>query len=170
MSVIDCSLSHYLRHERGSIDAIVAFYNAWAKSRSVPAAFHWITYEDMHRDPRSVLRSSAQFFGLPEPTARLLDESVEFASFENMRKTELKDGFKHERLRPADPSNPDSYKVRRGKAGGYVDSFLPSEIEYLDSFIDRHLDPFFGRYLGGSKHTSTPLCEPDTAAAWNLDK
>lgn len=147
MKVIDGDLSHFLYHERGSIDSIVAFYNAWARNRMVPRGFHWITYEDMHRDPRSVLKSAAAFLGLPKPTDELLGDCVEFASFENMRRTELSDGFRHERLRPADPANPDSFKVRRGKAGGFVDYFSAEEIDYIDTFIAENLDPFYSCYI-----------------------
>ncbi|AKH42850.1 hypothetical protein FHS61_000623 [Altererythrobacter atlanticus] len=146
MKVIDCDMEHYLRHERGSIDAVVAFYNAWARNRTGPRGFHWITYEDMHADAAGVLRSTAGFLGIPEPGDKLLQDAVQFGSFDNMRKTELKDGFKHERLRPADPDNPDSFKVRRGKAGGFVDYFSKETIEYIDNYIDENLDPFFARY------------------------
>jgi hypothetical protein len=64
-----------------------------------------------------------------------------------MRKTELQDGFKHERLRPADVNNPDSFKVRRGKAGGYVDYFTSEILEYIDDYIERNLDPFYSCYI-----------------------
>ncbi|WNO54224.1 sulfotransferase domain-containing protein [Stakelama saccharophila] len=146
MKVIDCSIGRYLREERGSIDAIVAFYNAWAQARSRVRAFHWITYEDMHVAPRRVLREACSFLQIPEPDDALLDQAVEFASFENLRKIEMSDGFKHERLRPADPANPESYKVRRGKAGGYVDYLSEDEIAFVDEYIARHLDPFFDIY------------------------
>ncbi|OYX66188.1 MAG: hypothetical protein B7Y88_04635 [Sphingomonadales bacterium 32-64-17] len=146
MKVIDCDISTYLRCEKGSIDAIVAFYNAWAQARSVPRDFLWITYEDMQSDPRKVIRDSAKFFGLPDPSAELVDEIVEKGSFRNMRKAELQDSFKHERLRPADPNNPESFKVRRGKVGGYVDYLTAEDIAFVDDYIDRNLDPFFARY------------------------
>ncbi len=146
MKVIDCDISTYLHHEKGSIDAIVAFYNAWARARFVPRDFLWLTYEDMHRDPRKVISDSARFFGLPDPSDELLEEVVEQASFRNMRKAELQDSFKHERLRPADPANPDSFKVRRGKVGGFVDYFSAEDIAYIDDYIDRNLDPYFSCY------------------------
>ena len=146
MKVIDCSLGEYLMRERGSIDAIVAFYNAWARNRFRVRAFHWITYEDMHVNARAVLRTSAEFLQLPIPDDALLDQAVRFASFENLRKIELADGFGHERLRPADRSDPNSFKVRRGKAGGYVDYFSEQEIAYIDEYLARNLDPFFDIY------------------------
>lgn len=149
MKIIDCDIEHFLLHERGSIDAVVAFYNAWAANRHVPRAFHWTTYEAMHCDAKAVLKSAAEFLGLPSANDAILEEAVNFSSFDNMRKTELRDGFRHERLRPADVNNPDSFKVRRGKAGGYVDYFTPKMIEYIDDYIAQNLDPYFQCYIRG---------------------
>jgi hypothetical protein len=147
MKIIDCDMEHFLFNERGSIDAVVAFYNAWAANRHLPRGFHWITYEAMHQDAKSVLKHAATFLDLRVASDALLEEAVAFASFDNMRKTELQDGFKHERLRPADVNNPDSFKVRRGKAGGYVDYFTPEILEYIDDYIERNLDPFYSCYI-----------------------
>ncbi|WP_221558176.1 sulfotransferase domain-containing protein [Qipengyuania qiaonensis] len=151
MKVIDCDISTYIHREKGSIDAIVAFYNSWAEARFVPRDFLWVSYEDMHSDPRQVLLSTAGFFGLPAPDGTLLEETVEKASFRNMRKAELHDSFGHERLRPADPQNPESFKVRRGKVGGFVDYLSSEDIAYIDAYIDRNLHPFFACYFSKEK-------------------
>ena len=158
MKVIDCDISTYLHQEKGSIDAVVAFYNAWARARHVPRDFLWVTYEDMHRDPGKVIADSARFFGLPDPGDELLNQVVESASFRNMRKAEMQDSFNHERLRPADPANPDSFKVRRGKVGGYVDYFNDDDIAYINDYIDQHLDPYFACYF--SKNAMVANSEP----------
>ncbi|MWV28144.1 sulfotransferase domain-containing protein [Aurantiacibacter rhizosphaerae] len=161
MKVIDCDISTYLHQEKGSIDAVVAFYNAWARARHVPRDFLWVTYEDMHRDPGKVIADSAKFFGLPDPSDELLNKVVEDASFRNMRNAEMKDSFNHERLRPADPSNPESFKVRRGKVGGYVDYFSDEDIAYIDDYIDQHLDPYFACYFSNK----APDVKPESVLA-----
>ena len=51
-----------------------------------------------------------------------------------MRNAEVHDSFGHERLRPADPHNPESFKVRRGKVGGYVDYLSSEDIAYVDAY------------------------------------
>jgi len=48
------------------------------------------------------------------------------------------------RMAPADRSNPDSYKVRRGKVGGYRDYFDDGQIARIDAIIGDRLSPFFG--------------------------
>ena len=46
-------------------------------------------------------------------------------------------------LQPGDVNDPESYKVRRGKIGGYVDYLDPSDVEYADQAMSA-LDPRFG--------------------------
>ena len=40
---------------------------------------------------------------------------------------------------PGDKSNPDSYKVRRAKVGGYRDYFNDAELEQIDSMVNERL-------------------------------
>ena len=70
-------------------------------------------------------------------------KAIEFTEFENMKKMEAEDRFKTNILRPGDPSDPDSFKVRRGKIGGYVHYFREGELPLLERSI-ADLDPFFG--------------------------
>jgi len=48
-----------------------------------------------------------------------------------------------DRLRPGDPDNPDSFKTRRAKVGGYHDYFDAAQIAEIDAIVARSLDPSF---------------------------
>jgi alcohol sulfotransferase len=48
------------------------------------------------------------------------------------------------RLAPRDASNPDSYKVRRAKVGGYRDYFDDAQIAHMDEFVRSRLSASFG--------------------------
>ncbi|MDB5713857.1 MAG: Sulfotransferase domain protein [Sphingomonadales bacterium] len=145
MNIFDGSINEFLAQDVGSIASVVAFYNAWAQARHHVKSFKLLTYEDMHRDPKNSLISALSFLGVENVPEALIDDAIEFGSFENLRKIETADAFGHERMRPADQSNPDSFKVRRGKAGGYVDYFSAEEIAYMDRHIET-LDPMFAVY------------------------
>ena len=41
-------------------------------------------------------------------------------------------------LTPRDVRNPNSYKVRRGKVGGFVDYLSPEDIAYCDEVLKSH--------------------------------
>ena len=71
--------------------------------------------------------------------------AVAFASFENMQKMEAGRTFwSSRRMLPRDPNNPQSFKVRRGKVGGYRDDFTAPEIRRIEALVQAELDPVFG--------------------------
>ena len=57
---------------------------------------------------------------------------VDSGGWENLRRAEAADAFRSASLRAANPADPESYKVRRGKIGGYVDYLSPGDIAYID--------------------------------------
>ena len=79
-------------------------------------------------------------------TADEVREAVAFASFENMRKMEANSTFwlSGGRMRPRDRQNPQSFKTRRGKVGGYRDYFDDGEIAEIDRLVEEQLAPVFG--------------------------
>jgi alcohol sulfotransferase len=48
------------------------------------------------------------------------------------------------RFAPRDKDNPDSFKVRRGKVGGYRDYFSEAQAAEIEALIDADLSPVFG--------------------------
>jgi hypothetical protein len=47
-------------------------------------------------------------------------------------------------MRLKDRNDPSTYKVRRGKVGGYRDYFTPEQAEELEQFVYTRLSPAFG--------------------------
>jgi hypothetical protein len=143
--VFEGELSEFLRSPLGSIDTILAFYNTWARERTVSRAFHMVKYEDLHANPAFQLRGILDFIGLDEIQEASIQRAVEFASFENMRRLELEGEVGGGRLvlRPADKDDLESYKTRRGKTGGYRDYLSEQDIAYLDDRISKELDPCY---------------------------
>lgn len=138
------TLSDYLYEPVGSFDTILRFYNIWEENRHVPEGFLCVRYEDMHRHTFKELRRVVNFIGLPEVPDKIITETVEFASFENMRKMEEQDILNSYRLRPDDKTDKESYKVRKGKIGGFVDYLSPDEIDYVNRKMKQNLSDFFG--------------------------
>ena len=46
-------------------------------------------------------------------------------------------------MMPRDKDNPNSYKVRRAKVGGYRDYFTDEEVAVIDRLVADTLDPLF---------------------------
>jgi hypothetical protein len=76
----------------------------------------------MRADTAGTLSKIVEFIGTPG-TAEQLQAAVDFASVENMRSMELKRTFwlSGSRMVAKDKDNPNSFKVRKAKVGGYRD-------------------------------------------------
>ena len=108
-------------------------------------SIHIVRYETLRRDTARTLGSVLNFMR-ETPTDDELTQCVEFASVENMRKMEKDTFFKSvgDRMAPRDTSNPDSYKVRRAKVGGYRDYFTAEEVARIDELVTKTLSPAYG--------------------------
>ncbi len=135
----------FVMRPQSGLKRIVDFMNLWAKEAERIRELHVVRYEDLCRAPEETLGRLLEFIGTPGSAEQLAD-AVEFASLDNMRKLETKRVFwlSGSRMAPADRSNPNSYKVRRAKVGGYRDYFDDGEVAQIDAMIGERLSPFFG--------------------------
>ena len=60
---------------------------------------------------------------------------------------EKKGEFESGRLTPADATDKDSFKVRRGKVGGYADYFDEAQRAVLDEVVEKRLSSFYSPLL-----------------------
>ena len=143
-----------LRHPVFGVGRVVTIMNRWLDEWRGHPRLRLLRYEDARRDPPAAFADALRFLlpGVALDTDAL-GRAVAIASFENMRRLEAGDagapgsewvGDLHkEALRPKDAGDPDSYKVRRGKVGGYTDYLSRADVEYLDRALAR-LDPRYG--------------------------
>jgi len=129
------------------IPRIVEYFNGWARARPMMGDdLLVIRYEDMRADPASTLQTVVAFTGTPG-TPEHVEAAREYAAYENMKKREAQnEGMRAsgQRVKPGDENNPDSFKVRRGKIGGYRDYFTPDQVKTIDKMIEDRLDPSLG--------------------------
>jgi len=130
---IDCSISDFIRNERYGINNIIKVMNLWdIKLLRHPRCLR-ISYERLQEDPVGEFSKVVRFVEDKKGDRQALYEAVSFADFENMRDLEASGYFNSNILTPRDPSDPDSFKVRKGKIGGYLDYFDVSDLKYLDN-------------------------------------
>lgn len=137
-------LASYIREDVGGFETIIHFYNIWAENRHVPRAFLLVEYEQLHQDALGVLRGICDFVGLPNVSDTTLEKAVAFTSFDNMRRLEATDAFRSFMLRPSDVHDDESYKVRKGKVGGYKEYLSQGDLEYVNRIMRQKLSPFYG--------------------------
>jgi len=75
-----------------------------------------------------------------------VEGAVEYSSVENMRKLEEKSVFwlAGNRMKPGKKGDPNTYKVRRAKVGGYKDYFDDKETAQIDEYVAKELSEAFG--------------------------
>ena len=104
-----------------------------------------VRYEDLRANTAAELERILRFFGA-ECSRDEVEDAVSFAAFESMRARERQrsDGTARHSLAAADPDNPDSYKTRRAKIGGFVDYFDDQQLATIKGLLDPDLLAFFG--------------------------
>ena len=128
----------------GSMQVIADYLNLWAKEAPKVENFHLLRYEDLRSKPHQELRRMLDFMRVDATDAHV-DAAVDYSSYENMKKMESKQQFRLAggRMTPGDKDNPDSFKVRRAKVGGYRDYFSDEEVAAIDAKLAAILDPMF---------------------------
>ena len=141
----DISLFDFITGDNGgSMGAVADYLNLWAKESDKVENFHLLRYEDLRSDPHGELRRLLDFMQV-DASDEHVNAAVEYSAYENMKKMESKEQFRFAggRMMPRDKDNPDSYKVRRAKVGGYRDYFTDEEVAAIDARLAAELNPLF---------------------------
>lgn len=136
----------FIAGEEAGIPRIIEFMNAWARDLSRFQDLMMVKYEDLKADTEGQLARVLRFLG-EAPSADGIADAASFASIGNMRRMEQENAGKltfNTRLKPADASDPSTFKVRRAKVGGWRDYVTEEQAEALDAMVRGRLDPVFG--------------------------
>ncbi len=148
-------IAEFVTERAAGLRKVIDFMNDWARELPRLPDLLVIRYEDLRARPEPTLAGLLAFIGTPG-SADEVREAVAFASFENMQRLEARRIFwLSGRLRPRDRSNPQSFKVRRGKVGGWRDHFSAAEIARIEALIDAELDPVFGYRQAAPAHVAS---------------
>lgn len=141
--VQDTEIWDFVRDETVGVPRIVTFLNAWARAIPEHGDILLVRYRDMRADPGQVLTKILEFTGT-HCSDEQIAAAVEFARYDNMKKMEETKFFKGTgtRVKPGDKDNPQSFKVRKGKVGGYRDYFTDEQCAELEQMASA-LDPIF---------------------------
>src|SRR6266536_1928042 len=113
------SVSEMLRDRRFGVRAIIDAMNDWINEFSGRDNFTLVRYEALRASPDEHFRDLLAVLGEAEPDGTIFQDALEFSRFDNMQKLEAAGAFDSNILHPGDVRDPESFKVRRGKVGGY---------------------------------------------------
>ena len=140
------TVGEMLRDEKFGMRAIVNTMNNWLKEFSQRENFTLVRYEALRASPEERFRDLLAHLGEPSPDANIFQQALEFSRFENMQKLEAAGAFDSNILHPGDVRDPESFKVRRGKVGGYREYLSAEDQQFAEAALTK-LDPRFG-YTG----------------------
>ena len=130
------------------IDGIIKFFNLWADQAQKNKDIMMISYEEMRQDSFVVCKKILNTLVI-NVDEKLLSDSIEKSSFAAMKKMEEQGQtiMAGEKMGAVNANDPESFKVRKGKIGGYVDYFSPEIIEKINAKMRAGLNPVFLKYL-----------------------
>ena len=147
---------NFVRHSDIGLNSLIDFLNYWEKAlRSLDHTLI-TSYEALREDPATVLRQITTLMG-DSFSDEEIRQAVDFGSFDNLRKLESEGFFRSGGLTLRNPKDPESFKVRRAKVGGYRDYFSPEQADELEALVRDRLSPALGYTPAGS--------DSDTSAA-----
>jgi hypothetical protein len=158
IKVFEGSPREFVRDPRYGAIKLVSFYNLFEELRPKLADCRVFSYEAMLEDPRPHFERVVAALGM-RVDADLIDEVIEQASFENMKRLSVTPEYAGSVLAPTDPNNPVTFKVRSG-GRDKKQLFSAEDIVYIERVIDdlfQHKDkPDYARCLGD------PTARPET--------
>jgi hypothetical protein len=137
------TVSEMLRDEKFGMRAIISTMNHWLNEFSDRENFTLLRYEALRASPAEHFRHLLAVLGESSPDANIFQEAFEFSRFENMQKLEAAGAFDSNILHPGDVRDPESFKVRRGKVGGYREYLSTDDQQFAEAAITE-LDRRFG--------------------------
>ena len=146
------SASELLRDPAFGIESMVEIMNSWLAEWSDRSGFLLLRYEGLRSDPGPEFRRLLQVLGERPLEEKAFSHALEFSDFRHMKKLEGAGAFASKILRAGDMKDPESFKVRRGKIGGFKDYLSPNDQVYAAAALQK-LDPRFdygGRAAGHS--------------------
>lgn len=132
----DGDLVDFVRDRTGGLASVLAFYDAWTPHLDELDVLV-VRYEDMHADPARSLQRVLAFLGVDGVDESVVRRAVDGASFDRLQRMERDGSAPTRALRTPAADDPESYKVRRGKVGGYTDYLTAPVITAMDVAIAR---------------------------------
>jgi len=126
-------MNAFVRSRKFGIEKVIAFNLLCAEHlRAFP-----VSYEALRQDTTEHLVGLLTFLDARIPEQRVR-EAVENNEFEKMRAREANNEYGKRGLQARDVTNPNSFKVRRGKVGGWQDELDVEAQKFVDEMLKRY--------------------------------
>ena len=143
---LDLPIFEFANGSKGGLRTMIEFLNIWADAIGMIPNSHCFSYEKMHSESEKTLTDALRFLGEdPDPAA--VAHAIERSQFDKLKAMEKGGAFESGRLTPADTEDSESFKVRRGKVGGYTDYFDIDQQKQLNDIVEGSLSSDYADLL-----------------------
>ncbi|HEV2816174.1 MAG TPA: sulfotransferase domain-containing protein [Allosphingosinicella sp.] len=137
------SLSDFLRDPERGLERAMRFNLSWKDrlGRRGAADGLALSYEALHADTAGELGRAVAFLGGPVVAEEALRRAVAAGRFEAMHALEASGRGARlygDVLAPGDPADPDSFKTREGRVGGWRAHFSAADAAFAEALLERH--------------------------------
>jgi hypothetical protein len=122
---------------------IISFMNYWFGALHRHADGLIVKYEDMRQNPVESFTPAMKML-LPDVESDEVQRAIELSDFEKMKQMEAQGSFGLDILKPGIKDDSNSFKVRRGKVGGFADYLSADEKLVVDKMVAETLAPEIG--------------------------
>lgn len=137
-------ISEMLEDSVLGVDTVIRTMNSWlAEWGRREQGFLLSRYEDWQTHPRKYFAEIIRFLGDGRVDETLLAQAIEESRFDRMQARERTAADGPSAVKPGNPDDPESFKARKGKVGGYHEYLSGDDIARIENAMQR-LDPRFG--------------------------
>ena len=136
----------FVRNSDIGLPFLIEYQNRWARNIAELDRGLLVKYEELRSEPVSTLHRITRHMGV-DFSEEEVRQAVEWGSFENLRKLETSGTFSQGGMKLVNANDPSTYKVRRGKVGGYREDFDPEQVAELEALVRDNILPELGYCL-----------------------
>ncbi len=124
----------FVRNSDIGLPFLIEYQNTWSRNIQALEQGLLVKYEELRSEPVPTLMKIVQLMG-ENFSEREIREAVEWGSFDNLQKMETSGTFSQGGMKLVNANDPSTFKVRRGKVGGYREDFEPAQVAELEALV-----------------------------------
>jgi hypothetical protein len=128
----------FVRHSDIGLPFLIEYQNSWARNIQALDQGLLVKYEQLRSDPVPTLMKIIQLMG-ENFSEQEIQQAVEWGSFENLQKMETSGTFSQGGMKLVNANDPSTFKVRRGKVGGYREDFEADQVAELEALVRENI-------------------------------
>ena len=137
----------FVRHLDIGLPSLIEYQNTWVRNVRELEQGMLARYEDLRAQPVPILHRITQLMG-EDFSVDEISAAVEWGSFDNLQKLETSGTFSQGGMKLVNASDPSTFKVRRGKVGGYREDFDVAQVAELEALVRDNILPELGYCQG----------------------